>query len=179
LRFGAQFHCSELPDKKVSSAEANAFLPVENRTRRSNSRDQHQQKHQREPQRQRKQNARHIERRFPPRHSPRGRQWNCVRNVNNLRRRAHEAKLPPLVTRPTRHGDLPQIVWWNSSKLPLPFYFRRNLRTRRKNPHLAFPLSRKRDRGVDPRAVHSQNSEKRLPRPQADTGFRHAAFCHR
>jgi len=163
----------------MSPTKANAFLPVENRTRRSNSRDQHQQKHQREPQRQRKQNARHIERRFPPRHSPRGRQWNCVRNVNNLRRRAHEAKLPPLVTRPTRQGDLPQIVWWNSSKLPLPFYFRRNLRTRRRNPHLAFPLSRKRDRGVDPRAVHSQNSEKRLPRPQADTGFRHATFCHR
>src|SRR4029077_9101655 len=46
FRLGAQLHCSELPDKKMSSSQANAFLAVENRTRRGDSRHQHEQNHQ-------------------------------------------------------------------------------------------------------------------------------------
>src|SRR5438132_13541068 len=34
----AQLHCSELPDEKMSSAKADALLPVEDRTRRGDSR---------------------------------------------------------------------------------------------------------------------------------------------
>src|SRR6266404_191176 len=65
LCLSAQLHCPELPDKKMSSAKADAFLPIENRTRRSDSRHQHKQNHQRQPDRQRKQNAGNIESGFP------------------------------------------------------------------------------------------------------------------
>jgi len=73
----------------MSAAKANALLPVENGTRRSNSRNQHQQKDQRQPERERKQNADKIENRFPARHLWLGLDWLSDPNVNNFRRRAH------------------------------------------------------------------------------------------
>ena len=65
LCFGAHLHCPELPDKKMSSTESDAFLSIENRAWRSESRHQHQQDHQRQPNRQREENARDVESRFP------------------------------------------------------------------------------------------------------------------
>jgi hypothetical protein len=49
----------------MPSTESNAFLSIENRAWRSESRHQHQQDHQRQPDRQRKEDARDVESRFP------------------------------------------------------------------------------------------------------------------
>jgi hypothetical protein len=67
LCFRAQLHGPELPDEKMSPTKANACLPVEDWTRRGNSRYQHEQQHQRQPERQQKQNAGNIESGFPAR----------------------------------------------------------------------------------------------------------------
>src|SRR5438046_6999490 len=48
LCLSAQPHGAELPDEKMSAAQANAFLPVENRTRRGESRNQPHKNHWRE-----------------------------------------------------------------------------------------------------------------------------------
>ena len=50
LSLGTYLHGPEFPDHKLTAAQANAPLPVENRPRRGESRHQHQQKHQGEPQ---------------------------------------------------------------------------------------------------------------------------------
>src|SRR4029453_5445237 len=65
LRFSTHFHRSELPDRKMPSSEPDTLLPVEDRTRRSDSRHQHEQNHHGQPNRQRKQNARDVESDFP------------------------------------------------------------------------------------------------------------------
>jgi hypothetical protein len=65
LCLSTHLHGSELPDRKMPSSKTDALLPVEDRTRRSDSRHQHEQNHQRQPKRQRKQNARDIESEFP------------------------------------------------------------------------------------------------------------------
>src|SRR5215472_14120138 len=51
----------------MSSTKTNALLPVENWTRRGDSRQKHEQDHQRQPHRERKQNAGNIESEFPSR----------------------------------------------------------------------------------------------------------------
>ena len=100
LCLSAQLHCPELPDRKMSSPKTDTLLAVEDRAWRGESRHQHEQDHQRQPNRKRKQNAGKIENRFPPRRFWLGRYRQPAPNVNNVRRRAHEAKLPPLVIRP-------------------------------------------------------------------------------
>jgi hypothetical protein len=83
LCLSAQLHCPELPDKKMSSAHADALLPVENWTRRSDSRHQYEQDHQRQPDRQRKQNAGNIETGFPARSPPQRHCREFARKVKN------------------------------------------------------------------------------------------------
>ena len=73
----------------MSPTKTNALLPIEDRTGRSNSRDQHQQKHQWQPERQRKQNAGKIEKRFPARHLWFGRHRHSGPDANNVRQRVH------------------------------------------------------------------------------------------
>src|SRR4029077_905619 len=85
LCLGTQLHCSELPDKKMSSTQSNAFLSVENRSWRSESRHQHEQDHQRQPNRQRKENACDVESRFPAGYPTYRRLWKGDCNARRFR----------------------------------------------------------------------------------------------
>src|SRR5262249_17034388 len=51
LCLSTHLHRSELPDGKMPSSKTDAFLPVEDRTRRSDSRHHHEHDHQRQPNR--------------------------------------------------------------------------------------------------------------------------------
>ena len=163
----------------MSTTKTNALLPIEDRTGRSNSRNQHQQKHQWQPERQRKQNAGKIEKRFPARHLWFGRHRHSGPDANKVRQRVHgqAAALghPPDIGKVSCYLYLVELL-----QTAVTLLFLQDPQNEKEERACELPpSSRKRGRGVDPRAVHSQNSGKRLPTPQAGTGFRHAAFCHR
>src|SRR5437762_5885755 len=85
LCLGTHLHCPELPNVKMSSAETDTLLAIENWAWRGESSDQHEQKHQRQPNRQQKQNAGNIEGRFPTGYLVRGRCWKVDCNTRSFR----------------------------------------------------------------------------------------------